>query len=436
MKNRSSTPNSHMSYLLVLTLLVITSGLSFSRPLDAAETRLKFETTPEKSIQSNASAEIKKPEDIDHGKHKMPPKPDGVISLDIVEKQNKIYLLLGLHEKGKQSLVLKISEDGGKTWSAPVAVDTGQTLEPTLARGNDARLAVSGNNLLAFWTSYKEGASHSAGPMIVARSVDGGRNWQPGNNPTDWNEGAHAFFATDGDGRQLHLVWLDSRHGRVEVKGAQGMRHAYSTDGGLSWSGTMTLDDVTCACCWTTARLHEDTLHVLYRDKQPSDMSLGTLHGQDWQRLGTVGEFNWFFEGCPNIGGAMVFGQGKHRSHIHTIVGTGHPEKSGIYYFHSTDGGKQWSSPVRMGDDSGLHGDVAINEQGRLIVVWDGLAENGLAIFAAEKREDGTFSDPTRVSSPDVRAAFPRVVPAGEKFLIMWTQSKDGKRQELGMQHF
>ncbi|MFZ1711818.1 MAG: sialidase family protein [Nitrosomonas sp.] len=425
-----------LSWPLISMLLVITIWANAIRPSAAAETRQDTLASPVKTINEDTQEPGDKPDKTDHSKHRMPSKPDGVISLDIVEKNNKIYLLLGLHEKGEQSVVLKTSRDGGKTWSAPVTVDTGQTLAPNLIRSNDARLTVSGDHLLAFWTSYKEGAMHSAGPMIVARSVDGGQTWQPGNSPTDWNKGAHAFFATDGDRQQLHLVWLDSRHGPVKVKGAQGMRHAYSTDGGLSWSSTITLDGATCACCWTSARLHEDKLYVLYRDKLPSDMSFGMIHGQAWQRMGTVGEFNWFFEGCPHIGGAMAFGQSKHGSHIHTVVGTGHPERSGIYYLQSTDGGKQWSSPVRMGDDSGLHGDVAVNEHGRLVVVWDGLAENGLAIFAAEQRKDGTFSDPVKVSSPDVRAAFPRVVPAGEKFLIVWTQSKDGKREELEMQHF
>lgn len=417
--------------LFALTLLTTTVGLYPTQQLKAAETQNKTSSAPTTTQKTGKS---------DHSKHKMPPKPDGVISLDVVEKKDKIYLLLGLNEQGQQSVVLKTSEDHGKTWSEPIAVDAGQTTKPTLSRSNDARLAVSGNHVLAFWTSYKEGASHNAGPMAVARSIDGGKNWQPGNSrPTDWDEGSHAFFAADGDDEQLHLIWLDSRHirdRRDSVRGTQGMRHAYSADGGVNWSSTTTLDEVVCACCWTSARLHQGALHVLYRDKQPSDMSFGTLHDQDWQLLSTVGEFDWFFEGCPHIGGGIAFEQKEQHNHIHTIVGTGHPEHSGIYYFQSTDGGKQWSEPLRLGDDSGLHGDIAINKNGRLVAVWDGFAENKLAIFAAERNDDGTFSDPVKISASNFRAAYPRVVPAGDQFLIVWTQSTDGKREEVGMHHF
>lgn len=377
-----------------------------------------------------------KQEQHDHRQHKMPPKPNGVVSLDVVEKNGRIFLLLGEHEDGRQSVILKVSQNGGKSWLQPVAVDAGQTLAPSLVRSNDARLAVSGDNLFAFWTSYKEGAMHSAGPMVVAHSGDGGKNWRPGVSPADWQEGSHAFFAADGDGKQIHAVWLDSRNGPSKVRGTQGMRHAVSEDGGKSWRKNITLDDVTCACCWTAARLHQNALYVLYRDKQPSDMSIGVLRGQDWQRLATVGEFNWFFEGCPHIGGGMAFGPGKNNQSIHAVIGTGLPEHSGIYYLHSNDGGKNWAQPVRMGNDSGLHGDVAVSANGRLAVVWDAISEDGLAIFVAEKLRNGKFSEPVKISAPGIRAAFPRIVPAGDRFLVVWTQSRDGKREELAMQHF
>jgi len=125
-----------------LTLFVSVLGLNPGQLLKAAETQHKNEDAPLASVQQSASTETKKTEEADHSKHKMPPKPDGVISLDIVEKKNRIHLLLGLNENGKQSIVLKASEDNGKTWSTPVAVDAGQTLKPTLTRSNDARLAV------------------------------------------------------------------------------------------------------------------------------------------------------------------------------------------------------------------------------------------------------------------------------------------------------
>jgi len=420
--------------VFLLALLVVSGCASSNLPKTdiLAENR---STASSEVGRADAPGAVKEGEH-NHRAQKMPPKPNGVISLDVVEKNGKIYLLLGEREDEAQSLVLQASRDGGKSWSQPVAVDAGQTFAPLLTRSNDARLAVSGNNLLAFWTSFKEAAPFGRGPMAVAYSADGGQHWQPGASPADWQEGSHAFFSVDGNGKQMHAVWLDSRNGPSQIKGTQGMRHAFSRDGGKNWSQNVTLDDVTCACCWTAARLHKDALYVLYRDKQPSDMSMGVLRGQEWQHLGTVGEFNWFFEGCPHVGGGMAFGSGKNDQSVHAVIGTGLPEQSGIYYLHSDDGGKNWAQPERMGDDTGLHGDIAIDANGRLVVVWDALTDDGLAIYAAERLRNGTFTEPVKLSASGIRAAFPRVVAAGNKFLVVWTQSKDGKREELAMQHF
>ncbi|WP_218121107.1 hypothetical protein [Nitrosomonas mobilis] len=65
--------------------------------------------------------------------------------------------------------------------------------------------------------------------------------------------------------------------------------------------------------------------------------------------------------------------------------------------------------PVRMGDDTGLHGDVAVNANGRLVVmIWGVIADDGLAIIAAEQLRNGKFTEPVKLFAPGVRAAFPR----------------------------
>lgn len=121
---------------------------------------------------------------------------------------------------------------------------------------------------------------------------------------------------------------------------------------------------------------------------------------------------------------------------IYLLLGEHENGRQSVVMKVSRDGGKSWTQPVRMGDETGLHGDVAIDANGRLVVVWDAIADDGLAIFAAERLHDGKFTEPVKLSAPGARAAFPRVVPAGKKFLVVWTQSKDGKREELAMQHF
>ena len=90
-------------------------------------------------------------------KHKRHSLPDGVISVDIVESNKIIHLLLGKHLQGKKSLWYQQSIDAGVSWSDAVKVIDQDHLEANFNRGSDAQLAVQGNNIVAIWASRVEG---------------------------------------------------------------------------------------------------------------------------------------------------------------------------------------------------------------------------------------------------------------------------------------
>ena len=368
-------------------------------------------------------------------KHKRRSLPDGVISLDIIEANNRIHLLLGKHQQGKKSLWYQQSNNVGESWSDAVKVIDQDHLEANFNRGSDAQLAVQGNNIVAIWASRKEGAGrHNAGPMNAARSFDNGKTWQLSSIPADL-EIAHNFFDMDGNADVISAVWLDRRtDSGADKKAKKGLRHAQSTDGGLSWTKNITLDDNTCACCWNTAKYSDNSeLFVLYRDQNPSDMSIGVLDKkQQWTKLNHVGDFKWDFKGCPHIGGGIAF-QDKSQL-IHTMVGTGHPEHLGVFYHRSADNGKTWSKPTQLGDESALHSDIA-SDNHRVLAVWDMRSEDGLSIFYAESKDKGlSWSEAKRVSARGYRATHPKIVASGSLFLVVWTQSTDGKVQTLKSQ--
>ncbi len=358
--------------------------------------------------------------------------PDGVISLDIIEANNTVHLLQGKHQQGKKSLWYQQSTDAGVSWSEGVKVIDQDHLEANFNRGSDAQLAVQGNNIVAIWASRKEGAGrHNAGPMSAARSSDNGKTWQVSSIPADIDI-AHNFFDMDGNADVISAVWLDRRVDSATAKKAKkGLRHAQSLDGGITWTKNQTLDDHTCACCWNTAKYAGNgELFVLYRDQEPSDMSIGVLDKQQqWTKLNHVGDFKWDFKGCPHIGGGIAF-QSESQL-IHTMVGTGHPEHLGVFYHRSADNGKNWSAPIQLGNESALHSDLA-SDDNRVIAVWDMMTADGLAIFSAESKDKGlSWSESKRISSAGYRATHPKIVARGSDFLAVWTQSTDGKLQAL-----
>ena len=369
-------------------------------------------------------------------KHKRRSLPDGVISLDVVENKGTIHLLQGKHQQGKKSLWYQQSIDAGVSWSNAVKVIDQDHLEANFNRGSDAQLAVQGNNIVAIWASRKEGAGrHNSGPMSAARSSDNGKSWKVSAIPADLDI-AHNFFDMDGNADVISAVWLDRRADpATNEKAKKGLRHAQSTDGGLTWTKDKTLDDRTCACCWNTAKYSENgELFVIYRDQEPSDMSIGVLDKQhQWTKLNHVGDFKWDFKGCPHIGAGIAF---QNQSQlIHSVVGTGHPDHLGVFYLRSTDNGKNWAQPVQLGDESALHSDIASDHVDRLIAVWDMRSEDGLSIFYAESNDQGiSWTESQRISPAGYRASHPKIIATNSGFFVAWTQSTDGKLQSLKFQ--
>ncbi len=345
----------------------------------------------------------------------------GVTSLDVKYVDGTVHLLLGKEDNGQQSIWYQSSSDQGRTWTKEINVTLNTKIAAKFKRGNDARLAIQGDNIVAVWMTKVEGAPFEAGPMMAMRSDDRGQTWHQATMPADW-QGAHGFFAMDGNNESINLVWLDSRE--QKLKGSQGLRFSQTRDGGVTWTNNQTLDDITCACCWNTARFDNDGLfYVLYRDKQPSDMAIGRVDPElNWQRLSTVGKFNWDFEGCPHIGAGLIIDPKTHQ--FHATVSTGQPDNVGLYYLNSEDKAQSWSTPTKLGDNGALHSDIAVSNVGILVASWDQLSENGLQIFYAKSDDQGkTWSKPIALSNAELNASHPRVIATDDKVLILWTES-------------
>jgi hypothetical protein len=151
-------------------------------------------------------------------------------------------------------------------------------------------------------------------------------------------------------------------------------------------------------------------------------MALGQVNQQQqWQRLNTVGEFNWVFEGCPHIGGGFAIDNKQTR--FHTTVSTGHEQYLGIYYLNSIDQGQSWSVPVQLGDSSAVHSDLAVDHNGNLIAAWDFISDSGFQVVYSESYDNGVnWSEPQLLSVNDKGSSHPRVVSMQDGFLILWTE--------------
>jgi hypothetical protein len=346
------------------------------------------------------------------------PAGTGVVSLDVYAQGAVLDLLTAVRQGEATELAHQRSRDGGRTWSAPTRLPLGAGGIHPPHRGADAQVAAHGETVVALWT--RPGTSRfGSGPLGTALSSDGGRTWRAGPNPADdGSQDGHGYADLIADAAGgFHAVWLDSRDG------GQGLRAARSADGGATWSPNATLDGRTCECCWNKLlAAGQRGVRVIYRDKDPRDLAVAaTDDGRTWRRLGPAGAFNWAFEGCPHVGGGLAQTMG---ARLHALAWTGEEAHAGLHLLSSTDGGKSWGPPRRLGPESAHRGDLA--GRGRVLAaVWDQPEEGGRAVFAALSPDGGgTWYDPRRLSQPGWNAGFPVVVASGTGFRAFWTESQ------------
>jgi Neuraminidase (sialidase) len=355
----------------------------------------------------------------------------GVTSLDVYADGDRLHLLIATREVERPpELAYQRSDDGGETWSQPVRVGVGQEAPEPAHRGMDAQIAASGEHVVAVWTTEGTEDRFGRGPMACAYSGDGGKTWKAGPNPADDGKATgHAFVdvTADADGT-FHLVWLDNRGADTAGKG---LRYARSSDGGASWSANVTVDPVTCECCWNTITTAPGgKVFILYRDRDPRDMAIVTSddNGRTWSKPVTAGRFGWDINGCPHVGGGLSAVPTSTGVTLHAAVWTAKNETAhGAYALSSTDGGKTWGEPLHLGNSQSWHPDIAC-EGTTVVAVWDAYMDGGTAVFASASRDGGKAWDlPKRLNTDGTTADHPRIIRTRNGFRAFWTQQATDK---------
>jgi hypothetical protein len=345
-----------------------------------------------------------------------------VASVDVYVDAGVLHLLVGEDRPGEKkvrALYHRRSADGGATWSAPVRVDSDTQRAFPAHVGGDAQIAARGERLVAAWTGFGTGWGGS-GPLAIAVSADGGRTWKPGGGLGAAGPAvAQGFADLAVDEAGVDAVWLDS------LDKAQGLRHARSTDGGMTWTVPTTAAAGTCECC--TNRLARDdrgALHVLYRGKGPRDLRLATKAGDIWRTGPPVGAFGWQIDACPHTGGALAAGR---NGTLQALSWTGSDAAIGLYRLRSDDAGKTWSPPQRVGGESARHSDIAAASSGVIAAVWDEQDGERKLVKRTLSHDGGaTWSAAETLNRSGTSAQQPRIVATPTGFAVFWIERGAG----------
>ena len=295
----------------------------------------------------------------------------------------------GAAANGKGDVFLAVSRDSGRTFAAPVRVNS---------IGGDARIsgeiaprvalmARSGvpDPLITVTWNAKDGTTQ----IRTARSRDGGRTFVDEMNlQTKGAIGDRGWQASTLDARgALHTIWLDHRAMAADKTAGDHSQHKGEHDGvamaqksGLYYAADgmpeRELFKGVCYCCKTAmatgpkGEIYAAWRHVFAGNMRDMGFTMSRDGGKTFAPLMRVNQDGWSIQGCPDDGPAMAVDA---KGTVHLVWPTVKDEQGVILYATSQHGGA-FSTPVRLrtlGGPKPSHPQIAIDKGGRVFVGWD-----------------------------------------------------------------
>jgi hypothetical protein len=341
-------------------------------------------------------------------------------------------------ENGSADVYLAASTDAGQTFASPVRV-SGST-GADVSGEQPPRVVLSPRTgrvpaIRVVWTAKAVSGTR----LLSARSDDGGRRFSPpsplAGSDAPGNRGWESIAVTpDGD---AFAVWLDHRelangagtmnhaahqHGAGAEDGAARAQRSKLMFGAVDGGGAAReVAAGVCYCCKTSlaaaagGRFYAAWRHVYPGNLRDIAFTMSTDGGRTFAAPVRVSEDHWMLDGCPENGPALSV-DARQRIHVvwPTLVSSRNassqePELA-LFYAMSSDG-HRFTARERIPSEPGArHPQLAIDESGAFVVVWDepaggrrriavarGTVENGVASFARQ-----TIDDPDSATYPVV----------------------------------
>lgn len=347
-------------------------------------------------------------------------------------------VLLCWIEPGKaRKHTLRFAEYSAAGWSEARTVVEGDSFfanwadVPSVVRLRDGKL-------VGHWLN-KSGPTTYAYDVNIKISSDGGKTWsatmKPHNDGTPTEHGFVTIFDSPKIG--AGLVWLDGRamatqgassHDDHSAGGDMSLRATF-VNASSTFMGDILLDGRTCECCPTAAVATENGILVAYRDRSKEeirDIYLTRYEGSNWSTPRPIHNDNWNISGCP-VNGPALATDGKNVVIAWFTAPNAEPK---VQVAFSNDEGKTFSTPSRVDEGKPLGRlDVELLPDGSAVALWIEYGEKETRLLARRVTKDGQPSAPFVVTpiSPERASGNPRMVRVGNNLYFAWTDIKNGK---------
>jgi hypothetical protein len=316
----------------------------------------------------------------------------------------------------------------GERWSAPRTIARGADFVvnwadfPSIVVLPDGRLAA---HYLQRSPAAEVGYHYD---IRIVQSTDGGESWSDPVSPhRDGVPAEHGFvslFPAGGD--SLGAIWLDGRKSSPRYGGTAEMTLRYAAlapDGSLG--DGVELDGRICDCCQTSVALSEAGPVAVYRDRTEDeirDIHVSRLIDGEWTAGEPVHRDGWEIAACP-VNGPSISSAG---SRVAVAWFTAARDTPRVMLAFSDDSGRSFGPPVRVdGGDPAGRVDVELMPDGSALVGWvERTGGEAAEVRIRTVSATGEAGEPVSVagSSAARSSGFPRMVRAGDRVILAWTQ--------------
>jgi hypothetical protein len=322
---------------------------------------------------------------------------------------------------------LRVAVRTGRTWSLPVTVRESDRFFVNWADFPSLVETEDGQWVIHFLE--KTVAKPYAYWVMLTVSADQGRSWSaPFPAHTDGTDTEHGFVSMlPRPGGGADLIWLDGRKMAGKEPGEMTVR-ANSLDRRGRLGTEIQLDGRSCECCQARLVRTRAGLLAAYRDRSATevrDIALVRQVNGKWLAPQVVAPDGWEHRACP-VNGPALTAQG---DNVSLTWYTAVHDQPRLYLAQSGDGGATFRPRVRIDDGQTLgRVDATALEAGAVVVVWLESAGEADAQWRIRRVEADGRVGPSRLVATVSRArlaGFPRMVRSGTDLLVAVTATGD-----------
>lgn len=333
----------------------------------------------------------------------------------IASNGDYVHIVWVDYRTGKSEIFYKRSSDQGLSWGEDTKISNG--IEFT----ESPSISVSGSILHVIWNCYNNGNWE----IYYKRSVDNGTNWGMNSmitfSPVDiWYPMIHSL------GSVVNIVWQDSRNGNWEVY------YKCTTNGGLNWENDKRLTNV-------PYHVLMNPIVTIADSSQMFDVNVTWCSNRDgnWEiyhKYSQDGGQQWSMDNrlTYNSGSSIDPFMVSNDSIIHLIWCDSRDNNFEIYYKRSTNNGMNWSQDIRLTNSTGNSWRPTIAVSGilnnsLLHVIWQDNRDGNWEIYYKHSIDNGmNWSSDIRLTNNSAESIQPNFTIVGNMLHSIWTDTRDG----------